>query len=86
MKSSARGTRTSGTEVQGVLKKGVWLLVKGHEYFLPFTRYPWFKKASLADLQRVKRGDGHHLHWPELDVDVELESIEHPDHYPLTYH
>lgn len=87
MKLSACGTRTSkNAEVQGVLKSGVWLLVNGQEYFLPFARYPWFKKANLSALQEVKLLHGHHLHWPELDVDVELESIEHPDRYPLTYH
>ena len=86
MKSSARGTRTSGAEVQGVLREGVWLLVQGREYFLPFARYPWLRKANLAALQHVKLLHGHHLHWPELDVDVELESLEHPERYPLTYH
>lgn len=24
-----------------------------------------------------------HLNWPELDVDLTLEMIEHPDRYPL---
>lgn len=85
MKSSAHGRRTSGAEVQGVLKDGLWLLVQGREYFLPFTRYPWLKTASLSILQHVKLLHGHHLYWPELDVDVELEALEHPERYPLTY-
>ena len=25
----------------------------------------------------------HHLHWPELDVDLEIEVLEHPEQYPL---
>jgi len=85
MKSSGRGTRTSGIEVQGVLKQGVWLLVRGHEYFLPFTRYPWFKKAHRSAIQHVKLLHGRHLYWPDLDVDLALESLEHPERYPLAY-
>jgi len=26
---------------------------------------------------------GDHLHWPGLDVDLHLESIEHPERFPL---
>ena len=85
MKSSARGTRISGAEVQGVLKDGLWLLVRGREHFLPFTLYPWLKTASVAALQHVKLLHRRHLYWPELDVDVALEALEHPQRYPLTY-
>jgi hypothetical protein len=24
-----------------------------------------------------------HLYWPDLDVDLSLDSIEHPERYPL---
>ena len=85
MKASAHGRRIAGAEVQGVLKDGLWLLVRGREYFLPFALYPWLRMASVSVLQHVKLLHDHHLYWPELDVDVELESLEHPDRYPLTY-
>ena len=85
MKSSARGARTSGAEVQGVLKEGLWMLIRGREYFLSFAGHPWLRTASLAALQRVKLLHGHHLYWPDLDVDVDLESLEHPERYPLVF-
>jgi len=85
MKSSKRGTHISGVEVQGVLKDGVWLLVHGREYFLPFTLYPWFKKASLSTVQKVKLLHGRHLYWPALDVDIEVDALEHPERYPVMY-
>ena len=85
MRSSKRGARTSGVDVQGVLKEGVWILVKGHEYFLPFTAYPWFKRASVSALQHVTLLHGRHLHWPDLDVDIDLASLEHPERYPLIF-
>jgi hypothetical protein len=31
----------------------------------------------------VERPSPHHLYWPQLDVDLALDSIEAPDRYPL---
>ena len=25
------------------------------------------------------------LHWPDLDADIELEALKHPDHYLLVW-
>jgi hypothetical protein len=85
MKSAKHGKRTSDAEEQGVLKGGVWLLVRGNEYFLPFAQHPWFKNARISSIQRVKLLSGQHLYWPELDIDLTIESLEHPERYPLTY-
>ena len=85
MKSSKRGARISSAEVQGVLKNGLWMLVRGHEYFLPFAKYPWFRTARPSALKRVKLLHGHHLYWPDLDVDLDLESLAHPEQYPLIF-
>lgn len=35
MKSSARGMSISEAEVTHIDTHGIWVLVKGHEYFLP---------------------------------------------------
>jgi hypothetical protein len=32
------------------------------------------------NVTRVRVG---HLRWPDLDVDLSVESIEHPERYPL---
>jgi hypothetical protein len=26
---------------------------------------------------------GYHLHWPDLDVDLEIDNLENPEKYPL---
>ena len=83
MKSSTPGTNTSQAEVTHVDTHGIWVLVTGREYFLPHEEYPWFKKASIEDVLNVQLHHGTHLHWSELDVDLCLDSIEHPDQYPL---
>lgn len=85
MGPAGHGARVFGAEIQGVLKRGVWLLVRGREYFLPFNRYPWFKGVRSSAIQHVKLLHGGHLYWPDLDVDLVLESLEHPERYPLTY-
>lgn len=85
MKSSASGARISKAEVQGVLKDGVWMLIQNREYFLAFAEHPWLRTASLSALQRVKLLHGHHLYWPDLDVDLDIESLEHPERYPLIF-
>ena len=85
MKSSTLGKSTSAAEVVGISQHGVWLHVRGEEYFLPFTTFPWFKDGTVAAILKVKLLHREHLYWPDLDVDLELDSIKHPERYPLTY-
>ena len=86
MKSSALGKSTSPVEVQEISHYGVWIYVKGREYFLPYKDYPWFKEAKISEVFNVQLLHGMHLHWPDLDVDLELEALQHPEKYPLIYH
>lgn len=83
MKSANTGSGTSDVEVLNVSPHGFWLLVAGHEYFLAFDDFPWFRKASLEQLFNVEYSHGNHLYWPELDVDLNLERVEHPEKLPL---
>jgi hypothetical protein len=32
----------------------------------------------------LERPVPQHLRWPDLDVDLAVDSIEHPERYPLT--
>ena len=61
----------------------ILLLLDGRELFLPFATFPWFRDATIEALTAVERPSAHHLYWPRLDVDLAVESIEHPDRYPL---
>lgn len=71
------------TEVLGISGNGVWLLVKDQEYFLDFQHFPWFHKAPVSQVLNVELVHDHHLYWPELDIDLELESLVSPENYPL---
>jgi Protein of unknown function (DUF2442) len=83
MRSKQPGTRTSAPEVTNVSQHGLWLLLDERELFLSFRQFPWFVNATIAQLSKVERPSLHHLYWPELDVDLHVESIEHPEAYPL---
>ncbi|MHB8511317.1 MAG: DUF2442 domain-containing protein [Actinomycetota bacterium] len=82
-RSSMRGTNTSAAEVTNISRHGFWLLIDDRELFLPFNEFPWFKEASVASLTNLERPQRDHLYWPDLDVDLTVDSIDHPDRYPL---
>jgi hypothetical protein len=77
------GTATSQTEVTNISQHGFWLLLDERELFLPFEEYPWFKRAPVEAIVRLEQPRPGHLHWPDLDVDLSIDSIEHPERYPL---
>ena len=83
MKSETLGTGTSEVEVTQISKHGIWLLLQAKEHFLSFENFPWFRDANVAAIQNVEVLNDHHLYWPELDVDLAIESIHHPDRFPL---
>ena len=85
MKSTKHGKSTSVVEVSNISAHGFWLLIQDREYFLPFDEYPWFKAANISQILNVKLNHDHHLHWPDLDVDLEVESLANPTKYPLLY-
>lgn len=83
MKSAAPGPSTSPAEVTHVTPHGFWLFVDERELFVSFKEFPWFREASIREITNVQRPSPHHLYWPELDIDLAVESIEHPEEYPL---
>ena len=70
-------------EVTNISGHCLWVLVDDEELALPFSEFPWFRSATIDQVLNVVRPSGPHLYWPDLDVDLSLDSIRHPDHYPL---
>ena len=83
VKSSRPGKRTSAVEVTNVSSQGLWLLAGGRELFLPYDKFPWFGDATVKQILNVQEPSPGHFHWPDLDVDLGIESIEHPERFPL---
>ncbi len=83
MKSAQRGRNTSAVEVTNISPHGFWLLIGEKERFVSFKEFPWFREATIAALTHVELPSAHHLYWPDLDIDLAVDSLEHPERYPL---
>jgi hypothetical protein len=70
-------------EVTNVSSHGFWLIVEEAGHFVSFEQFPWFRDATIRQLTHVELPSPHHLYWPELDVDLAIESLEHPERFPL---
>ena len=77
------GIPTSIAEVTHVSKHGFWLLLDEEELLVPFEQFPWFRKATIEQLSEVLWPTPNHLYWPQLDVDLSVESIRDPSAFPL---
>jgi hypothetical protein len=83
MKSAQRGKSTLAVEVTNISPHGFWLLIGEKERFISFREFPWFREATIAALTHVELPSPHHLYWPDLDIDLAVESLDHPERYPL---
>lgn len=83
MKSAALGRSTFQVEVTNVSPHGSWLFLGEQELFVSFKDFPWFKDASIAQISRIELPSAHHLYWPDLDIDLAVDSLTHPERYPL---
>jgi hypothetical protein len=83
MKSATLGRSTSPVEVTNVSPHGFWLFVGEQELFVSFKDFPWFREASIRQISHVERPSAHHLYWPDLDIDLAVDSLTHPERYPL---
>jgi len=77
------GTDTLAAEVTHISKHGFWLLLGDEELLLPFSDFPWFRQATVDQLCNVEWPTPNHLYWPQLDADLSVESIRHPERFPL---
>ena|SRR5919106_5014807 len=83
MTSAQPGTNISEVEVTNVSKYGFWLLIHDQEVFIPFGKFPWFTEAPIGKLLNVELPSPHHLYWPDLDIDLAVESLFYPERFPL---
>lgn len=82
-KSEQLGRSTLVVEVTNISRHGFWLWLGNRELFVPFSEFRWFEAASVGKIVNVERPGEDHLYWPDLDVDLSVRSIEHPEEFPL---
>ena len=84
MKSEAPGIPTSAIEITHISSGGFGLLVGDRQLFVTYDDFPWFRGARADAIRNVTLPHPRHLRWPDLDIDLAIESIEYPDRFPLT--
>lgn len=77
------GSTISAAEVTNVSRHGFWLLLDGEELLVSFEHFPWFRQATIEQISDVQWPTPDHLYWPQLDVDLAVESIRTPSAFPL---
>jgi hypothetical protein len=83
MNSRALGKDTLGVEITNVSSHGIWLLAHDQEWFMSYEDFPWFRDVPLVKIFNVEETSSNHFYWPDLDVDLTTEIMEHPERFPL---
>ncbi len=83
MSSLAHGNSTLAVEVTNISTHGVWLLAHDKELFMSYEVFPWFKEQAVKSIINVEEQSPGHFYWPDIDVDLTVEMIEHPSRFPL---
>lgn len=86
MNSLKDGKHTLTSSVTNISNVGFWILVNDKEYFVPFSNYPEFKKATVDEIFSMKMLSPRQLHWQSLDCDIEIDALEEPERFPLRFH
>jgi hypothetical protein len=60
-------------------------LCENKEYFIGFNDYPAFKNATVDSIFNLKFSSPKQLHWPDIDVDIEVDALEKPERFPLIF-
>lgn len=75
MKPILHDRHGSRVEVTNISKHGLWLLTRDHEFFISFKEFPQFQDASVSKIMKVERPTPNVLHWPDLGIDLAVESV-----------
>lgn len=63
--------------------RGIMISVMGQDYFLSYNRVPWMRDATINEVLDVRMNGKNAIVWPKLEVDLEVDSLRHPERYPL---
>lgn len=75
MKFITDGKGFPGVEVTHISRHGIWLANRDHELFISFKEFPWFQDATVRKLMNVEQRTPTCLHWPDLAIDLGVESV-----------
>lgn len=75
--------QSTSVNVLMINEQGIMLSVQGNDYFVSYNRLPWMRDARVSDVLNVQMAGRYAIEWPTLDVDLEIDSLKHPERYPL---
>ena len=76
MNASNNGTHVSAKVVE-LTRDYMSVSHGGRIYRIDFDRFPYFRSCFLGELYNVQ-ASASGLHWPDADIDLEVEYIENP--------
>ena len=76
-------TSNTSASVLMINAQGIMLSVCGHDYFISYNRILWMQDAPIRSVLNVQMSGPEAIEWPDLDVDLEIDSLRHPERYPL---
>ena len=80
---SRNSLKNTSVSVLMINAQGIMLSVLGNDYFISYNRIPWMQDAPIRSVLNVQLSGSSAIEWPDLDVDLEIESLRHPERYPL---
>lgn len=80
---SKSNTNSTLVSVLMINAQGIMLSVLGNDYFISYNRIPWMQDAPIRSVLNVQMSGTRAIEWPDHDVDLEIESLQHPERYPL---
>ena len=76
-------TNSTLADVLMINDRGIMISVLGQDYFLSYNRVPWMRDATINEVLDIRMSGKNAIEWPKLDVDLEIESLRHPERYQL---
>jgi len=80
---SKQNTKHTSVSVRSIMPDGIFLTVYDNDYYLSYSRLPWFRNAKISDIFNVAMMGEDAIRWDTLDVDLEIDSLKYPEKYPL---
>lgn len=69
--------------VQVITQTGFWFFLANELYWIDYEDFPVFADAAPDEIKNFEIYGNEDFHWPDLDVDIELESLLFPERFPL---
>ena len=81
--TSKNNSANTSASVLMINAQGIMLSVLGNDFVVSYNLIPWMQDAPIRSVLNVQMSGPEAIEWPDLDVDLEIDSLRHPERYPL---